>query len=118
MLALSSNRFDVYVTDPVPQKLDVPIENDYGIEIGRKQIPIEVKGRESKTWESAIPGYHFLEGTADETILFKGKGIGRGLGLSKWGAKGMADAAPEKAKDYYINILRHYYPGTYLVSAY
>lgn len=118
ILALSSNWFDVYVTDPVPQKLDVPIENDYGIEIGRKQIPIEVKGRESKTWESAIPGYHFLEGTADETLLFKGKGIGRGLGLSKWGAKGMADAAPEKAKDYYVSILQHYYPGTYLVSAY
>ena len=118
MLALSSNWFDVYITDPVPQKLDVPIENGYGIEIGKKQIPIEVKGREKSTWKSAIPGYHFLEGTSDETILFKGKGIGRGLGLSKWGAKGMADAAPENAKDYYKTILQHYYPGTNLVSAY
>ena len=118
MLALSSNWFDVYLTDPVPQKLDVPIENRYGIEIGKKQIPIEIKGREKSTWKSAIPGYHFLEGTADETLLFKGKGIGRGLGLSKWGAKGMADTAPEKAKDYYKTILLHYYPGTYLVSAY
>ena len=118
MLALSSNWFDAYITDPVPQKLDVPIENGYGIEVGRKQIPIEVKGRESQTWKSAIPGYHFLEGTTEETILFKGKGIGRGLGLSKWGAKGMADAAPEKTKDYYKTILQHYYPGTYLVSAY
>jgi stage II sporulation protein D len=118
MLALSSNWFDAYITDPVPQQLVVPIENRDGIEIGRKQIPIEVKGRESQTWKSAIPGYHFLEGTAEETILFKGKGIGRGLGLSKWGAKGMADTAPEKAKDYYKTILQHYYPGTYLVSAY
>ena len=48
MLALSSNWFDVYVTDPVPQKLDVPIENGYGIEVGKKQIPIEIKGREKK----------------------------------------------------------------------
>ena len=79
MLALSSNWFDVYLTDPVPQKLDVPIENRYGIEIGKKQIPITIKGREKSTWQSAIPGYHFLEGTADETLLFKGKGIGRGL---------------------------------------
>lgn len=118
LLALSSNWFDVYVTDPVPQKLDVPIENGYGIEIGRKQIPIEVKGREGNTWQSAIPGYHFLEGTAEETILVKGKGAGRGLGLSKWGAKGMADAAPEKAENYYKIILQHYYPGTYLVSVY
>ena len=118
MLALSSNWFDVYVTDPVPQKLDVPIENGYGIEIGKKQIPIEIKGREKNAWQSFIPGYHFLEGTAEETILFKGKGIGRGLGLSKWGAKGMADAAPEKTKEYYKTILQHYYPGTCLVSVY
>ena len=118
MLALSSNWFDVYITDPVPQKLDVSIENKDGMEIGKKQIPIEVKGREQSAWKSAIPGYHFLEGTNEETILFKGKGIGRGLGLSKWGAKGMADAAPENAKDYYKPILQHYYPGTNLVSAY
>lgn len=118
MLALSSNWFDVYITDPVPQKLDVPIENGYGIEVGKKQIPIEIKGREEKSWQSVIPGYHFLEGSADETILFKGKGIGRGLGLSKWGAKGMADTAPENAENYYKTILQHYYPGTELVSAY
>ena len=118
MLALSSNWFDVYITDPVPQRLDVPIENGYGIEVGKKQIPIEIKGREKQSWQSAIPGYHFLEGTAEETILFKGKGIGRGLGLSKWGAKGMADAAPENTEDYYKTILQHYYPGTELVSAY
>ena len=118
MLALSSNWFDVYITDPVPQKLDIPIENGYGIEVGKKQIPIEIKGREKKSWQSVIPGYHFLEGSADETILFKGKGIGRGLGLSKWGAKGMADTAPENAEDYYKTILQHYYPGTELISAY
>lgn len=118
MLALSSNWFDVYITDPVPQKLVVPIENSEGLEIGKKQIPIEVKGREKSAFKSAIPGYHFLEGTNEETILFKGKGIGRGLGLSKWGAKGMADAAPEKAENYYKTILQHYYPGTYLVSVY
>ena len=118
ILALSSNWFDVYVTDPIPQKLDVPIENGYGIEIGKKQIPIEVKGREKHTFKSPIPGYHFLEGTSEETILFRGKGIGRGLGLSKWGAKGMADAALENAKDYYKTILQHYYPGTNLISVY
>ena len=118
MLALNSNWFDVYITDPVPKKLDVPVENGYGIEVGKKQIPIEIKGREKDSWQSVIPGYHFLEGTADETILFKGKGIGRGLGLSKWGAKGMADAAPEKAENYYKTILQHYYPGTNLISVY
>ena len=118
MLALGSNWFDVYITDPIPEKLDVPIENSQGMEIGKKQIPIEVKGREKSAWKSAIPGYHFLEGTNEETILFKGKGTGRGLGLSKWGAKGMADAAPENAENYYKTILLHYYPGTNLVTVY
>jgi stage II sporulation protein D len=118
MLALSSTCFDAFIVDPVPDKLDVPIENGYGIEIGKKEIPIEIKGREKSSWQSAIPGFHFLNGTKDETVLFKGKGTGSGMGLSKWGAKGMADTAPEKAKDYYKTILLHYYPGTYLVSAY
>lgn len=118
MLALSSTCFDAFIVDPVPDKLDVPIENGYGIEIGKKEIPIEIKGREKSSWQSAIPGFHFLNGTKDETVLFKGKGIGSGIGLSKWGAKGMADNAPEQSADYYKTILQHYYPGTYLVSVY
>ena len=118
LLALSSNWFDAYVVDPVPDKLDVPIENGYGMEIGKKQIPIEVRGREQSAWKSVIPGFHFLNGSKEETILFKGKGIGNGMGLSKWGAKGMADHAPENVPDYYKTILQHYYPGTYLVSVY
>lgn len=56
MLALSSNWFDVYLTDPVPQKLDVPIENRYGIEIGKKQIPITIKGREKAHGNLQSPG--------------------------------------------------------------
>ena len=118
MFALNSTWFEAFTTELVPDKLDVPIENGYGIEIGKKQIPIVIKGREKETWKSPIPGFHFLNGTPNEAILFKGKGIGSGLGLSKWGAKGMADAAPENAKDYYKTILRHYYPGTNLVSVY
>ena len=118
LLALNSTCFDVFATDPVPEKLDVPIENGYGIEVGRKQIPIEIKGREARAWKSAIPGYHFLNGSKNETLLFKGKGIGSGLGLSKWGAKGMADAAPENAENYYKTILAHYYPGTSLITVY
>ena len=118
MFALNSTWFEAFTTDPVPDKLDVPIENGYGIEIGKKQIPIVIKGRENESWKSPIPGFHFLNGMPNEAVLFKGKGIGSGLGLSKWGAKGMADAAPENAKDYYKTILQHYYPGTNLVSVY
>ena len=118
LMALSSNWFAVYSVEPVPDKLDVPIENGYGIKVGEKEIPIEIKGPEGNAWKSAVPGYHFLNGSKEETLLFKGRGSGSGLGLSKWGAKGMADAAPENAKDYYRTILFHYYPGTALRSVY
>ena len=117
MLALSSNDFDVYLTEALPDKLDIPIENSAGIEIGRKEMPIDVKGPTEPVWKSTIPGFHFLTGNKDEMLLFRGKGIGTGLGLSKWGARGMADAAGDKA-GYYRQILSHYYPGTYLTTVY
>jgi len=104
--------------EPAPDKLDVPIENGYGIQIGKKEIPIEIKGPDGSTWKSVLPGFHFLNGSQEETLLFKGKGRGRGLGLSKWGARGMANEAPENAKEYYKTILLHYYPGTRLVELY
>ena len=118
LFALNSTLFSVDNVEPAPEKLDVPIENDYGIQIGKKEIPIEIKGPDGSTWKSVIPGFHFLNGSQDETLLFKGQGAGKGLGLSKWGARGMANEAPEEVKDYYKSILLHYYPGTYLVDLY
>ena len=118
LLSLNSTWFEVYNVEPEPDKLDVPIENGYGIQIGKKEIPIEIKGPDGSTWKSVLPGFHFLNGSQEETLLFKGKGRGRGLGLSKWGARGMANEAPENAKEYYKTILLHYYPGTRLVELY
>ncbi len=46
-------------------------------------------------------------------FVFKGKGAGHGVGLSQWGAKGMAEAGYS-----YKAILKHYYPGTELVRMY
>jgi len=43
-------------------------------------------------------------------FVFTGRGNGHGVGLSQWGAKGMADAGYT-----YQEILRHYYPGAELV---
>lgn len=38
---------------------------------------------------------------------FTGKGFGHGLGMSQWGAKGMADEGYD-----YKQILQHYYRNT------
>jgi stage II sporulation protein D len=46
-------------------------------------------------------------------FLFKGRGSGHGVGLSQWGAKGMAI----KGFDY-RSILGHFYHGTSLIKAY
>ncbi|MFQ6112158.1 MAG: SpoIID/LytB domain-containing protein [Nitrospinota bacterium] len=43
------------------------------------------------------------------SLLIEGRGSGHGLGLSQWGARGMAERGAS-----YRDILRHYYPGTEL----
>lgn len=115
---LNSTLFDVSATRVLPSKIDIPIENPYGMEIGRKEVPIKVNGDEEPRWKQVLPGYVLLNGSADETLVFSGRGYGSGLGLSKWGARGMANSAPAEQKDYYKVILNHYFPGTYLVKLY
>lgn len=63
-------------------------------------------------------GYDVLKSTlfvpvpgADGTVRFEGRGWGHGVGLSQFGAKGMAERGYT-----YQQILQHYYPGTALVT--
>lgn len=62
-----------------------------------------------------ILGYDKLKSTFFEaekqggSFVFRGRGAGHGVGLSQWGAKGMADSGYS-----YKEILKHYYPGTRL----
>ncbi|AOZ91887.1 SpoIID/LytB domain-containing protein [Paenibacillus crassostreae] len=48
---------------------------------------------------------------ASEKFKFIGQGNGHGLGLSQWGAKGMADAGND-----YQDILKHYYQNVTIVK--
>ncbi|MBI3753743.1 MAG: SpoIID/LytB domain-containing protein [Deltaproteobacteria bacterium] len=64
-------------------------------------------------------GYDKLKSTmftvemVDGLFVFSGKGSGHGVGLSQWGAKGMAE------KGYsYAEILKHFYPGTRIERIY
>ena len=118
ILNLNSTLFDVSATRVLPAKIDIPIENPYGMEIGRKEVPIKVNGDDEPRWKQVLPGYVLLNGAPDETLVFSGRGYGSGLGLSKWGARGMANNAPADQKDYYKVILEHYFPGTYLQKLY
>ena len=97
---------------PVPETLKVPIEDYYGMEIGSKDIDIKVNESKKPVWKNLVRSYHLLGGGKEEKIIFHGKGKGYGLGLSAWGARGLANA---DAKATYKTILMHYYPGAKLV---
>lgn len=66
-----------------------------------------------------LVGYSNLRSTmwsvtkTDGGFVFSGKGSGHGVGMSQWGAKGMAENGAS-----YREILKRYYPGTELVVAY
>ncbi len=111
LLSLNSTFFDLVITTPLPDNLEVPIENYFGMEIGRKDIKIHVDDQEEAVWKNVYSSYHLFSSGKDEKVVFYGFGKGSGVGLSVWGAKGMADLSP--ANDY-IKILKHYYKGTTL----
>lgn len=76
---------------------------------------IEMSGEDLRR----IIGYEKVKSTmftveiSGDSFVFKGKGAGHGVGMSQWGAKGMAE------KGYtYVDILKHYYPGTRLEKIY
>ena len=113
LLSLNSTLFDIETGVPVPDILNVPITNYYGMQIGSKDINIKVKDKDEPVWKNVVRSYHLLSGGKDEKITFRGKGKGEGVGLSVWGARGMANASE---KNTYKKILAHYYPGTSLVK--
>lgn len=76
---------------------------------------IEISGEDMRKTigYSALKSTMFNVSRFGDEFVFKGKGSGHGVGLSQWGARGMAE------KGYtYKEILRHYYPGTKLVRVY
>lgn len=113
ILDLNSTLFDIETGTPVPDVLKVPIENAYGFEIGSKDINIKVNENEQPVWKDIMRSYHLLSGGKEEKIIFRGHGRGHGIGLSAWGARGMANSDERLT---YADILKHYYPGTRLIK--
>ena len=108
MLGLSSTLFEIQIGPERPDKLEVPITNRYGYQIGEKTIPI----REKDQGGTAVGDLRLFSDVPGEKVTFTGGGWGRGVGLSQWGARGMALSREARGKkDYYKTILAHYYPG-------
>lgn len=64
-------------------------------------------GKIKRLYEATV-----TKGSAD-TFIFSGEGWGHGVGMSQYGAKGMAENGFD-----YEEILTHYYTGTHLEKAY
>lgn len=64
-----------------------------------------------------LPSTLFDIRRSKKQVIITGYGSGHGLGLSQWGAENMAARSGGK-KDYYKNILSHYYPGTEIEKIY
>jgi len=112
LLGLNSTLFDIVVGLQRPDYIEVPIVNQYGVTVGTKKIPIKRDPR-STTYTGTVGDLHLLTDVKDEKIFFTGNGWGHGLGLSQWGARGMALSKQARdKKNYYITILEHYYKGT------
>ena len=89
-----------------PKELDVTITNGYGYPIGKKTIPIG-DGKKDVRLFSNVDG---------EKAIFTGNGFGHGVGLSQWGARGMA--LQKGKKNNYKTILSHYYRGITIKQVY
>ncbi len=78
------------------------------IQIGNKKLT----GRNIRTL-FGLNSANFDIGFENDTIVFKVKGYGHGVGMSQWGAEGMAQ------KNYkYYDILCHYYTGIEIKDIY
>ena len=80
ILGLNSTFFEVEVNRPVPNSIEIPIENPYGIEIGRKEVPIKVSER-SISFKDILKDLHFVSGEKGEMVTFKGRGRGPDWGF-------------------------------------
>lgn len=118
LLVLNSTLFDVIVEMQAPKYIEVPVLDAHGNEIGKKQIPVKVTEPSKPAYLSGFEDLRLITGDNNEKIVFKGKGWGHGLGLSQWGARGMALAAPQNSKDYYKIILTHYYTNVRVEKLY
>jgi stage II sporulation protein D len=85
------------------------------VEITTDSGPLKIRANSLRMWLGATNVKSVLASIQkqEDGFLFEGHGFGHGVGMSQWGAQGMAQSGAS-----YEQILRHYYPGTELKSIY
>ncbi len=116
LLSLDSTLFEISIGVKRPDSLDVEITNGYGYPVGKKTIPI---GKDKDNGGASVGDLRLFTDVEGEKVTFTGNGWGHGVGLSQWGARGMALSKQAKGKkDYYRQILAHYYKGVSIKQVY
>jgi stage II sporulation protein D len=85
------------------------------VEIITDSGPLRIRANSLRMWLGATKMKSVLASIQKQSdgYLFEGRGYGHGVGMSQWGAQGMAQGGSS-----YQQILRHYYPGTELKTIY
>jgi len=85
------------------------------LEITSDGGPLKISANSLRMWLGATNVKSVLASVQKqpEGYLFEGHGYGHGVGMSQWGAQGMAQNGASCEQ-----ILRHYYPGTELKAIY
>ena len=85
------------------------------VEITTDSGPLKIRANSLRMWLGATNVKSILASIQKQPdgYLFEGHGYGHGVGMSQWGAQGMAQGGAA-----FDQILRHYYPGTELKGIY
>jgi len=85
------------------------------VEVTTDSGPLKIRANSLRMWLGATNMKSVLASIQkqEDGYLFEGRGFGHGVGMSQWGAQGMAQSGSA-----YEQILRHYYPGTELKTIY
>lgn len=110
VLGLKSTLFDIDTLLPREKEVEFEVTNKRGI-VDRKKVEINLPPTKEQGLVTDGKEIHRLSGRPNEIIEITGFGWGHGLGLSQWGAKGMAEHGPQGDATYYQKILKHYYQG-------
>jgi SpoIID/LytB domain protein len=116
-LGVKSTVFDVATADESRERVVVSFPGG-----GGRQIPAGSRAggyRRSISFDEAPAMYRLSNGAVftmeilvPEQIIFRGRGVGHGVGMSQWGAQGMALAG-----EGYEAILKHFFTGIELTQA-
>ena len=92
--------------NPTARRRGALLDQGYHILATRRSVAFDTAPSDVRLYNGAVWVIQFVVPTR---AVFSGRGYGHGVGMSQWGAQGMA-----RAGHTYDEILRHYYPGIQL----